>query len=283
MGSTSLADAPEVLPEDTPEPPRRGPAMSDGQKAYFDTLYAEAMRCYAIAKQARRKGLDPSLEVEIPPAEDLAARVEAQVGPEGVAQRIRQKTKEIGNRELVSLAVASEVAADLHKKGESKERCLDNAVRTGLSILTEGVLVAPLEGIAEVRIGANMDGTDYVDLWFAGPIRAAGGTGQAMSVLIADVVRRELGIGTFVPTDAEVERYKEEIPAYKQAANLQYTPTGPEIELIAKNCPVCINGEGTEQEEVTGNRDLPRVEGNRLRGGACLVMAEGLVLKAPED
>lgn len=271
---------PSLAAETTQE--RKGPAASDAQNAYFDGLYAEAMRAYALAKQARRKGLDPTLEVEIPPAEDLAARVEAQVGPEGVAQRIRDKTKEIGNRELVSLAVASEVAGDLLKKGEAKEKCLDNAVRTGLSILTEGVLVAPLEGIAEVRIGSNADGTDYVDLFFAGPIRAAGGTGQAMSVLIADVVRRELGIGKFVPTDAEVERYKEEIPAYKQSANLQYTPTGPEIELIAKNCPICINGEGTEQEEVTGNRDLPRVEGNRLRGGACLVMAEGLVLKAPK-
>ncbi len=278
----STAAPPEPAGAQATETERRGPAMSPSQKAYFEGLYAEAMRAYALAKQARRKGRDPSLEVEIPPAEDLAARVEAQVGPPGVAERIRQATKEIGNRELVSLRVASEVASDLLAKGEKKEKCLDNAVRTGLSILTEGVLVAPLEGIAEVKIGLNMDGTDYVDLFFAGPIRAAGGTGQAMSVLIADVVRRELGIGRFVPTDAEVERYKEEIPAYKQAANLQYTPTAPEIELIAKNCPVCINGEGTEQEEVTGNRDLPRVEGNRLRGGACLVMAEGLVLKAPK-
>lgn len=264
------------------ETPRPGPAASPAQKAYFASLHADAMRAYAVAKQARRQGKDPSLEVEIPPAEDLAARVEAQVGPEGVAERIRQATKEIGNRELVSLRVASEVAADLHAAGEPKERCLDNAVRTGLSILTEGVLVAPLEGIAEVRIGTNNDGTDYTDLYFAGPIRAAGGTGQAMSVLIADVVRRELGIGKYIPTDSEVERYKEEIPAYKQAANLQYTPNGEEIERIARNCPVCINGEGTEQEEVTGNRDLPRVESNRLRGGACLVMAEGLVLKAPK-
>lgn len=262
--------------------PRPGPAASEAQKAYFDALHAEAMRCYAIAKQARRKGKDPSLEVEIPPAEDLAARVEAQVGPEGVADRIRAATKELGNREVVSLRVSMEVAKELHAEGTPREKCLDQAVRTGLSILTEGVLVAPLEGIAEVRIGANMDGSDYVDLYFAGPIRAAGGTGQAMSVLIADVVRRELDIGTYFPTEAEVERYKEEIPAYKQAANLQYTPTGDEIDRIARHCPVCINGEGTEQEEVTGNRDLPRVESNRLRGGACLVMAEGLVLKAPK-
>ena len=32
--------------------------------------------------------------------------------------------------------------------------------------------------------------------------------------------------------------------------------------------------------EVAGNRDLPRVETNSLRGGACLVLAEGLCLKA---
>jgi len=263
-------------------PAAKGPACSPAQKAYFEALYEAAMREYAVARAARAKGKDPVLEVEIPPAEDLAARVEAQVGPPGVAGRIRQATKEIGNRELVALRVASEVAAELSKAGEKREKALDQAVRTGLSILTEGVLVAPLEGIAEVKIGANQDGSDYVDLFFAGPIRAAGGTGQAMSVLIADVVRRELGIGTYVPTDAEVERYKEEIPAYKQSANLQYTPSGDEIELIARNCPVCINGEGTEREEVTGNRDLPRVETNQLRGGACLVMAEGLVLKAPK-
>jgi DNA polymerase II large subunit len=260
------------------------PAASPAYHAYFEALHAEAMRCYAIARQARRKGKDPSTEVEIPPAEDLAARVEAQVGPPGVAVRIRELSAQLGfgSREVVSLQVAGEVADQVFQAGATKEKSVDQAVRTGLSILTEGVLVAPLEGIAEVKVGANSDGTDYVDMYFAGPIRAAGGTAQAMAVLIGDLVRRKLGIGKYVPTDAELERYKEEIPAYKQQANLQYTPSGPEIELIVKNCPVCINGEGTEQEEVTGNRDLPRVETNQLRGGACLVLAEGLVLKAPK-
>ncbi|MCA1810622.1 MAG: DNA polymerase II large subunit, partial [Halobacteriales archaeon] len=272
------AGAPTAVPAQ-PE----GPAMSPEMRAYFESLHAETMRCYAIAKQARRKGKDPNLEVEIPPAEDLAARVEAQVGPPGVAKRIRQLSAELGfgSREVVSLQVATEVADDLAKSGQ-REKALDQAVRTGLSILTEGVLVAPLEGIAEVKVGANLDGTDYVDLYFAGPIRAAGGTAQAMAVLIADLVRRKLGIGVYKATDGEVERYKEEIAAYKMEAHLQYNPTGAEIELIARNCPVCINGEGTEREEVTGNRDLPRVETNQLRGGACLVMAEGMILKAPK-
>lgn len=282
--AASSGASPPGAPSGKPAPPP-GPATSPLYKAYFEGLHAEAMRCYAIAKQARRKGKDPSPDVEIPPAEDLAARVEAQVGPAGVAARIRELSTELGfgSREVVSLRVAAEVADQLYKAGSTKEKALDQAVRTGLSILTEGVLVAPLEGIAEVKIGGNADGSDYVDLYFAGPIRAAGGTAQAMAVLIADMVRRALDIGKYLPTDAEVERYKEEVPMYKQAANLQYTPSGPEIELIVRNCPVCINGEGTEKDtEVTGNRDLPRVETNELRGGACLVLAEGLVLKAPK-
>ncbi|HMA82627.1 MAG TPA: DNA polymerase II large subunit [Candidatus Thermoplasmatota archaeon] len=113
-------------------------------------------------------------------------------------------------------------------------------------------------------------------------MRSAGGTGQAMSVLIADVVRRELGITSYQPTKGEIERYKEEIPLYKRAQHLQYTPSVDEIDQIVSQCPICINGEGTEKVEVTGYRDLPRVESNRLRGGACLVIAEGLCLKAPK-
>src|SRR5207247_910193 len=118
---------------------------------------------------------------------------------------------------------------------------------------------------------------------YAGPIRSAGGTGQALSVLIADVVRRELGIGRYQPAREEVERFKEEIPLYKQVQHLQYTPSDEEISLIVSNCPVAINGEGTEDAEISGFRDLPRIETNRIRGGACLVIADGMCLKAPED
>ncbi len=256
--------------------------MSDAMRAYFRDLNDKAMVEYGIARQARAQGKDPLLDVEIPPAEDLAARVEAQVGPPGVAALVRRRTAELGNREVVSLRVAEEVADATLAQTQSKEKALDQAVRTGLSILTEGVLVAPLEGIAEVKIGSNADGGSYVDLYFAGPIRAAGGTAQAMSVLIADLVRRKLGIGSYQATDQEVERYKEEISSYKVEAHLQYNPSAAEIELIVRSCPVCVNGEGTERTEVTGYRDLPRVETNQLRGGACLVLAEGMILKAPK-
>ena len=249
---------------------------------YFNEMQTEIERCYEIAEKARGRGLDPECTVEIPQALDLAARVEQLVGPKDIAPRIRSVTKRLGDRELVSLEIAREIAKKKTYKFRTVEEALNQAIRTGLAILTEGVLVAPLEGIAEVKLGTNKDGSQYVDLYFSGPIRSAGGTGQAMSVLIADIVRRELGIDKYVPTQGEIERYKEEIPLYKRVQHLQYVPSVDEIELVAKHCPICINGEGTEEEEVTGYRDLPRVTTNRLRGGACLVIAEGLCLKAPK-
>ena len=129
---------------------------------------------------------------------------------EGVAERIRELSLTHESREEVSLLVAKEVAKFPAK---TREEALDRAVRVGLSVLTEGILVAPIVGIGAVKIGTNADGTEYVSVFFNGPIRAAGGTGQAMSVLIADVVRREFGIGKYVPTFQEVERLKEEIPS----------------------------------------------------------------------
>ncbi len=246
---------------------------------YFDDLALGLDECMDIARRAREQGYDPETVVEIPVATDLAERVENLVGPEGIAERIREAS-EGRNREETALHLAREIVRTL--PFPTKEKALDQAIRTGLAVLTEGVLVAPLEGVAEVKIKQNHDGTSYADVHFSGPIRAAGGTAQALSVLIADVVRRELGLAAYQPTDKEVERYKEEIRLYKRIQHLQYLPSNEEIDLIARGCPVCIDGDGTEDEEVSGNRDLERVETNRVRSGACLVMAEGMCLKAPK-
>ncbi|KAA0003973.1 MAG: DNA polymerase II large subunit [Thermoplasmata archaeon] len=245
---------------------------------YFCKIEANVQQCYQRAREARKKGFDPFNDIEIPTAKDLADRVEELVGPPGIAERIREYLKTM-EREEAALSIAIEIA---ERKGGGVEETLEQAVKTGLAILTEGVLVAPLEGISKVKIGKNFDGSSYVDLYFAGPIRSAGGTGEAMSVLIADVVRRKLGVGKYIPTENEIERYKEEVPLYDRITNLQYSPTSEEIERIVKNCPVCINGEATEEKEIMGKRDLQRVKTNKIRGGACLVIAEGLCLKAPK-
>ena len=254
---------------------------SGAMQSYFNELNKKNEECYAVARKARSKGLDPQPKIEIPQAEDLASRVEKILEPWGVgsvADDIRKLMAQHSNREYVSLLIAKEIAK---RPAESREKAIDRAIRVGLAVLTEGILVAPLEGIADTKIKSNADGSEYVDLIFAGPIRAAGGTGQAMSVLIADVVRRENNIGRYIPTKEEVQRFHEEIPLYKQAQHLQYLPSASEIELIVSNCPICIDGEGTEKDvEISGYRDLPRIETNNVRGGACLVIAEGLCQKA---
>ncbi|HJM81310.1 MAG TPA: DNA polymerase II large subunit, partial [Candidatus Poseidoniia archaeon] len=250
---------------------------SDEMESYFGDLEKRADDCYSLVSKARKAGFDPALEPEIPRAKDLADRVETQVGPPGIAPRIRA-VSENNDRESTALIIAKELAGELRSEGI--EEALEQAVRTSLSILTEGVLVAPTEGVVRVSTMINQNNTRCAAIYYAGPIRAAGGTAQALSVLIADVVRRELGLDSYIPTPAEIERYKEEIPLYKRAVNLQYVPSSNEIDTIAKSCPICITGESTERIEVAGNRDLPRVETNSLRGGACLVLAEGLCLKA---
>tara|TARA_Y100000310_G_scaffold345517_1_gene465876 strand:- start:188 stop:3637 length:3450 start_codon:yes stop_codon:yes gene_type:complete len=154
-----------------------------------------------------------------------------------------------------------------------------HGVCAGLAVLTEGILVAPLEGVVSTRILENNDGTDCISISYAGPIRSAGGTGQALSVLIGDILRRMFKIGIPVMAYEEVERYKEEVSAY--ARSLQYRPSNPQLEIIAKNCPVYLDGEGVGNE-VSGQRDLKRVKTNKVREGSVLVMCEGLVLKAPK-
>ena len=84
-------------------------------RRYFSGLFLENERCYALAAEARAKGLDPSTNVEIPQAEDLAARVEKQLSDwhvEGVAERIRELSKRIESREEVSLFIAKELAME---------------------------------------------------------------------------------------------------------------------------------------------------------------------------
>ena len=249
---------------------------------YFDFLQNGLKNAMDIAQAARARGLDPCREVEVPLAVDLAERVEKLIGIPGIAARIREMEEQGMSREESALAIGIDFAEGRLGKGASKIESVENAIRTSVALLTEGVVAAPIEGIARVDLGKNDDGTDYLKVYYAGPIRSAGGTAQALSVLVADYVRRAVGIAPWKPRPEEVERYVEEIGVYKRVAGLQYSPSDDEIRTIVRNCPICIEGEPTEEEEVSGYRDLPRIETNRVRGGIALVSAEGIALKRPK-
>ncbi|MGZ7043334.1 MAG: DNA polymerase II large subunit, partial [Methanobacterium sp.] len=226
------------------------------------------------------------LEPEVPLAKDLAERVEGLVGPKGVAKRIKELEEEY-SREEAAFKIAREIVTTPDVEGEEdsiefREVKSDQALRTALAILTEGVVAAPLEGIAKVKIKQNFDKTWYIAVYFAGPIRSAGGTAAALAVLIADYIRLSINLDVYKPTEREVERYVEEVELYEsEVTNLQYSPSPDEVRLAVKNIPVEVTGEPTDKVEVS-HRDLERVETNNIRGGALLALAEGIIQKAPK-
>ena len=243
---------------------------------YFDRLETQLDTEYQIAQKARRQWKDPVPEIEIPRAKDMADRVESLVGPRGIAHIIRSLDMQGFSREDIALKAIDGII-ESHFQGEkTAEQC----VRTSLAILTEGIVAAPLEGIADVKIKSNFDGTTYLAIYFAGPIRSAGGTAAALVVLLGDYIRQKLRLDKFKITDEEAERFIEEMELYNRITRLQYFPTPEETKKALQEIPVEITGDSTEQEEVSGHRNLERVETNRVRGGAMLALAESVIQKS---
>lgn len=256
---------------------------------YFDLLSADVARAYSVAKSARAKGFDPEPRVDIPVAEDLAARVEgllSTVFPEllnsGLKEEIRALEATYGkNDERVALLIGKKASEGAFSKFTTMEKAIEAGLRAAVAYLTLGIVTAPLEGVSDVKIRKNPDGTEYLAVYFAGPIRSAGGTASAMSVLAADFIRKHAGVGEYKPDENEINRYVTEVEDYyTRVTPKQYHPTREEIEMIIKNIPVEITGDPTEKLEVSNYKDLPRVETNRIRGGMCLVLLDGVPLKA---
>ncbi|HII54289.1 DNA polymerase II large subunit [Candidatus Micrarchaeota archaeon CG1_02_49_24] len=255
-------------------------AASPDMKQYFKGLVDELNGCYEIARAARSMNRDPENFVEIFLTSDLASRVEGIVGPKGVGELIRELEKAEKSREMLAYKVVKNILEGGFGIGNQEKR-IDQAVRTGVGILTEGVLVAPTEGIDRIVVKQNPDGTNYLSIYYAGPIRSAGGTVAALSVVLCDIARKHFGIGDFRPTAQEVERYVEEISMYHtRGARLQYKPSDDDLRWLVNHCPICVDGSPTETFEVAVNRDMARFETNRVRGGIGLVLCEGVAQKA---
>ncbi|MHA1715454.1 MAG: DNA polymerase II large subunit [Promethearchaeota archaeon] len=250
--------------------------MSAEMQAYFKKINDRIKEMYDIANAARGKGLDPSTKPEVNVASDIAGRVEELIGPPGIAKKIRELSK-VKSRDHVAFEIAEEIVNKT--RDESIEKAADLAIRCALAIKTEGVVSAPLEGISKIVV-KEYQGSKYLSIYFAGPIRAAGGTTQAYVVLLADHIRKRLGLDKYIPSAEEVARYIEEIGLYKRIVNLQYSSTYEELEWVISHIPVEITGEQTNPAEVSAHRNLPRVETNSVRGGACLVINDGVLAKA---
>ena len=244
---------------------------------------------YKAANIARSKGYDPEDIVNIPLAKNLAERVVSLVSvaaPQILGTKLPQRIKELeaiyGKLDWrVALLISLETAQEKFCSFESQKLAIETGIRIGLAYLTLGVVASPLEGFVELKIRKRKDSKEYFALMYAGPIRSAGGTAGAVSVVIADYLRKSFGFEPYDPTEREIKRMVAELYDYhERITNLQYLPSEREINFLVSNLPVQIDGDASEDLEVSNYKDIDRIETNRIRSGPCLVLGECVAQKS---
>ncbi|MFC1755171.1 DNA polymerase II large subunit [Thermoproteota archaeon] len=267
-------------------------AASEEMQKYFEELQSKCKEVHEIAVKARAQGYDPSEEVEVQLAANMAERVVGlisviapQIIDSGVVERIIELEKEYGVLDWrVALKIAEEVAQEKFCKFENKKEAAEVGVRVGFAYGTVGVVSSPLEGLINIDIKKRRDGKgEYFCLNYGGPVRNAGGTAASWSVIIADYVRKKTGYAEYDPDENEIKRCHTELEDYhERVTNLQYFPSKPESEFLIKVLPVEISGDASEDKQVSNYKDLPRVPTNKIRSGFCLIHSSCIPLKAPK-
>ncbi len=256
---------------------------------YFRDLDREIKKVYSVSEIAREKGLDPVNKVESPLAKSMAEKVVGlistiypQMEGSGIAKRILDLEKEYGKLDpAVAFKISEEVAKQKFCKFATLLEAIEAGIRIGFAYITLGVVSSPIEGFTGLKLFKTKDGKDYFAAYFSGPIRSAGTTASCLALMLIDYLRELFGYAKYDPDEDEVRRYVAENHDYHERINnLQYMPTDEEIEFLAKNIPIQIAGEPTEKKEVSGYKNLPRVDTNYIRGGMCLIFSEGLAQKA---
>ncbi|MXZ93160.1 MAG: DNA polymerase II large subunit [Cenarchaeum sp. SB0678_bin_8] len=257
--------------------------MPDEYRRYYHSLIHYTTTVHERAADARSTQFDVSDVVEPKIAFDLPDRV-AKMHNVNITRTLREMLnrmdKEIAAKEIANLIVKGEF---LPPDTPLEER-LDLAVRVGLAIVTEGVTIAPLQGISSVDIKENRDGTKYLSVSIAGPMRSAGGTESAATMLIADHVRVTAGLDRYQADsfgDDEAGRFVEELRLYERdVGNFQYNVTDEDIVHVISNLPVELAGVDTDPYEVVNHRNMRRIRTDRVRGGALRVLNDGLIGRA---
>ncbi|MCP8312257.1 MAG: DNA polymerase II large subunit [Candidatus Methylarchaceae archaeon HK02M1] len=247
--------------------------------SYYETLLQQLKSQYDISSNARSKGIDPKLDVEPKLSFDLADRIENLIKIPGLAKRLRELLLSC-SKEDVALHLAEEVALGKFEFFE-KEKALELGIRIGLAVMTDGITVAPIQGISSVKIKRNDDDTNYAAIYFAGPIRSAGGTEAAFTLTIADHIRKVLGLDKYRPNawgSDEVGRFLEELRIYeREVGNFQFRVSDDDIRYTLLHLPVEIDGVETNPVEVVIHRGLKRISTDRVRGGALRVLNDGVI------
>lgn len=259
-------------------------------QGYFNALQKRCTKEFEIATAARKKGYDPDDKVEVQLASNMAERVVGlmsvvapQIVGSGTVERIIELEKQYGSLDWrVALQIALEVAQEKFCKFKDKKEAIEVGVRIGFAYGTVGVVSSPIEGLISIDIKQRKDGKgEYFCLNYGGPVRNAGGTAAAWSVIIGDYVRKKTGYAEYDPDENEIKRCATELEDYhERVTNLQYFPSKQESDFLMKKLPVEVSGDASEDMEVSNYKDLPRIPTNKIRSGYCLIHSSCIPLKA---
>ncbi|MFH1669949.1 MAG: DNA polymerase II large subunit [Candidatus Woesearchaeota archaeon] len=265
-------------------------AASQNMQRYFDELQKKCKEEFDIASRARLKGYDPDTKVEVQLASNMAERVVGlisvvapQIVGSGVVERIIELETKYGVLDWrVALQISLEVAEEKYCKFKNKNEAIEVGVRVGFAYGTVGVVSSPIEGLISIELKQRRDGKgEYFCLNYGGPVRNAGGTAAAWSVIISDYVRKKMGYATYDPDENEIKRCSTEIEDYhERVTNLQYFPSKEESSFLIQHIPVEVSGDASEDIEVSNFKDLPRIPTNKIRSGYCLIHSSCIPLKA---
>jgi DNA polymerase II large subunit len=253
--------------------------IPDYYNEYYSSLSKDTYQIFEKAAKAKSMLVDSSGIIEPKIAFDLADRV-AKMHDIDIAEPLRELLK-IHGKELSALVISKDIALGKYvSQNASLEERLDLAVRVGLGVVTEGVTIAPLQGISSVKIKKNKDGSDYLSISIAGPMRSAGGTESAVTMLIADHVRKTANLGKYQANsfDDETGRFVEELRIYeREASSFQFHVLDEDIIKTISNLPVELDGVDTDPFEVVNHKNMSRIKTDRVRGGALRVLNDGLI------
>ena len=252
-------------------------ALPENYVNYQESILQSVQKNLNVGIEARRRGIDVTERVEPKIAFDLSDRV-AKMHDIDIAKRLRELLSNT-SKERAALKIAEEIALGEYGEGDLRTR-LDNAVRVSLAVVTEGVTIAPLQGIADVQLKRNSNGKEYLSISFAGPIRSAGGTEAALTMLIADHARKIVGVDSYSADsfDDETGRFVEELRIYeREVGSFQFKVLDEDVIKCISRLPVELDGVDTDPVEVVGHRGMKRISTDRVRGGALRVMNDGLI------
>jgi len=244
---------------------------------YQRGLLDETSKLYGLAARARQRSLDSTPNVDSKLVFSHGQTIEHLIGLAGLAERYEEWAGQLPYTQVPFKIAEDVVYGRFGSFGQDELALL--AIKAGVACITPpGTTAAPIEGIAGAKVKQNYDRSPYLAIYFAGPMRSAGGTEQALSILIGDFVKSLLHLSRYMPTKEEVARFIEEFRLYeRKVSRFQYRVSEDQVLFALERMPIEITGVGTDPVEVVAYRDLPRIGTNYVRGGALRVLIDGFI------